>query len=101
MLNKVKMLDKQKESLRKLSRLDQDPKRLKILRKQLGEVDRSKDLGTTRQYIAPNSALIAKGGRILFEPKETVLEYLQNTDVIYMTRIQEERWRHYKFNKRR
>lgn len=82
------MLTKQKESLQKLSRLDQDPKRLKILRKHLGEVDRSKDLGTTRQYIAPNSALIAKGGRILFESKETVLEYLQNTDgdIINLTR---------------
>jgi len=82
------MLDKQKESLRKLSRLDQDPKRLKILRKHLGKVDRSKDLGTTRQYIAPNSALIAKGGRILFESKEMVLGYLQNTDrdIINLTR---------------
>ncbi len=74
------MLNKQQESLRKLSRLDQDPKRLKILREHLGKVDRSKDLGKTRQYIAPNSALIAKGGSILFKPKETVLEYLQNTD---------------------
>ena len=73
------MLNKQQESLRKLSRLDQDPKRLKILREHLGKVDRSKDLGKTRQYIAPNSALIAKGGSILFKPKETVLEYLQNT----------------------
>ena len=75
------MLSKEKRlKLKELSRIDLDPERLEILRSHLGRIEKSKNLEKTRQYLAPNSALIAKGADILFVPKENILNYLQNTD---------------------
>jgi len=75
------MLSKEKRlKLEELSRIDLDPERLEILRSHFGRIEKSKNLEKTRQYLAPNSALIAKGADILFVPKENILNYLQNTD---------------------
>lgn len=75
-------LDK-RATVQKKSRLDQDPRRLELLREHLGQVDRANKSEKTRNYLAPNSALLAKNGNgssIKFYSFENTRNFLFNID---------------------
>lgn len=76
----LKMLTQRKQALlEERTRTSISPKRMDIMKIHLGKPE-SNELGKKRQYLAPNSAFLAKGANINFLSPEKAKTYLVNTD---------------------
>ena len=76
----LKMLTQRKQALlEERTRTSISPKRMDIMKIHLGKPE-SNELGKKRQYLAPNSAFLAKGATINFLSPEKAKTYLVNTD---------------------
>jgi len=76
----LKMLTQRKQALlEERTRTSISPKRMDIMKIHLGKAE-SNELGKKRQYLAPNSAFLAKGATINFLAPEKAKTYLVNTD---------------------
>jgi len=74
------MLTQRKQALlEERTRTSISPKRMDIMKIHLGKAE-SNELGKKRQYLAPNSAFLAKGATINFLAPEKAKTYLVNTD---------------------
>ena len=79
MLSLKMLTQRNKAILEEQSRTKQCKARQKLIEKHLGKAE-SNELGKKRQYLAPNSAFLAKGATINFLAPEKAKTYLVNTD---------------------